>query len=493
MRCSASTRVTPSTSSEVLVLDPFATVTPSSSRGCLSPRLTRESASRYDRPDLARRRTGANPQRPRRRVSGRRTRPCPGPFSTNEAIPIVRSSVANSAANCCRSISSPVSRSVSSPRSIASLAARRAYAGPAANCAAQATRLGVDLGRPARPGPPGRSRSASSAPTKRPVKMMSLAFGRPDQPGQPLGAAGAGDDAEQDLGLAELRVVGRDPDVGAQRELAAAAERVAGDGGDDGLGDPRDGGEADCSRRSARPCRCRTSSAISLMSAPAAKTFSPPYSTTARMSSRSAASCGGGPDLLLHLDVRGRSSSDGPGGSSRLRRQPRGGRTRRWSVWSAMTRQRIPSGLRQDGTRWQTQQPPDGEPTRRSVRRSGPGPPRARGAGRRRRHQLRGLGAGRERRRRLPVRRRRRRGPAPPARAHLGVWHGYVPGVGAGQRYGFRAARPVGPGARATSSTPPSCCSTRTPTPSTASSASDPCLAAIDEHRRPTGRRHGRA
>ena len=34
-----------------------------------------------------------------------------------------------------------------------------------------------------------------------------LGPGRADQPRQPLGAAGAGDDAEQDLGLAELGVV----------------------------------------------------------------------------------------------------------------------------------------------------------------------------------------------------------------------------------------------------------------------------------------------
>ena len=60
----------------------------------------------------------------------------------------------------------------------------------------------------------------------------------PDQPGEPLGAAGAGDDPEQDLGLAEHGVVGGEPDVGAQRQLAAAAERVAGDRGDDRLGDP---------------------------------------------------------------------------------------------------------------------------------------------------------------------------------------------------------------------------------------------------------------
>ena len=40
-----------------------------------------------------------------------------------------------------------------------------------------------------------------------------------------------------------------------------------------------------------------------------------------------------------------------------------------------------------------------------------------------------------------------------------GVWHGFVPGVGPGQRYGYRVHGP----------TPPSCCSTRTPVRSTPS------------------------
>ena len=43
-----------------------------------------------------------------------------------------------------------------------------------------------------------------------------------------------GNDAEVDLGLAELRGVGGDDDVAHHRELAAAAERIARDGGDDG-------------------------------------------------------------------------------------------------------------------------------------------------------------------------------------------------------------------------------------------------------------------
>lgn len=54
-----------------------------------------------------------------------------------------------------------------------------------------------------------------------------------------LAAAGAGDDAEPDLGLAEVGHLGAVEDVGHHGELAAAAEGVAGDGGDDGLLDLR--------------------------------------------------------------------------------------------------------------------------------------------------------------------------------------------------------------------------------------------------------------
>ena len=69
----------------------------------------------------------------------------------------------------------------------------------------------------------------------RPVRHISIAFDLPTKPGQPLGAAEARHDAEVDLGLAELRGVGGDDEVAHHRELAAAAEAVAGDRGDDRL------------------------------------------------------------------------------------------------------------------------------------------------------------------------------------------------------------------------------------------------------------------
>ena len=53
-----------------------------------------------------------------------------------------------------------------------------------------------------------------------------------DEPWQPLRAACAGDQAELDLRLPELRVLGRDPDVAGHRELEPAAQAVAVDRGD---------------------------------------------------------------------------------------------------------------------------------------------------------------------------------------------------------------------------------------------------------------------
>ena len=82
--------------------------------------------------------------------------------------------------------------------------------------------------------------------------------------------------AEQDLGLTERRVVGGEPDVRAQRQLAAAAQGVAGDRGDDRLRDAGDGGEGRLEGTGAPTMSTYDMSAISLMSAPAAKTRSPP-------------------------------------------------------------------------------------------------------------------------------------------------------------------------------------------------------------------------
>ena len=68
-----------------------------------------------------------------------------------------------------------------------------------------------------------------------------MALDLPTKRGQPLGAAGARRNAQVDLGLAEPGVVGGDDEVAHHRELAAAAESVAGHRGDHRLaaaGDP---------------------------------------------------------------------------------------------------------------------------------------------------------------------------------------------------------------------------------------------------------------
>ena len=75
-------------------------------------------------------------------------------------------------------------------------------------------------------------RSASAAVRTRPVRISSRALAGPDDPRQPLRPAGARRDREAHLGQAELRALRGDPDVAAQRELQAAAQRVALDRGD---------------------------------------------------------------------------------------------------------------------------------------------------------------------------------------------------------------------------------------------------------------------
>jgi hypothetical protein len=72
---------------------------------------------------------------------------------------------------------------------------------------------------------------ASSAPTVRPVRISSFASG-PDDPRQALCAPGARHDPQRHLGQAEDGGAAGEAEVGGERELAAAAERVAVDRGD---------------------------------------------------------------------------------------------------------------------------------------------------------------------------------------------------------------------------------------------------------------------
>ena len=132
-----------------------------------------------------------------------------------------------------------------------------------------------------------RSRSASSARDLPAGEDEVLRSARADQARQPLRAAPSRDDAEQDLRLAEPGLLAGDAEVARQRQLAAAAERVAGDRRDRGS---RDGGHR--VQRHAEQltdqlglgagdhlvgCLRRNSE----ISAPAAKIRSPPVTTTA--------------------------------------------------------------------------------------------------------------------------------------------------------------------------------------------------------------------
>ncbi len=73
--------------------------------------------------------------------------------------------------------------------------------------------------------------------------------GGADEAGQPLGSSCAGDDAEEDLRLTELRLVRGDPQVTGEGQLAATAE---GEARDRRHGHPRDLGDG-IERRAEQP------------------------------------------------------------------------------------------------------------------------------------------------------------------------------------------------------------------------------------------------
>ena len=131
--------------------------------------------------------------------------------ATNDVMPISRSRVAKRPAKSMRSISRPVPRSVSRPRSIASLAARRAMRGPVDVRLDPGAGGGVDLVvRHDLVDQADRQRLLGVHEPAR-VKMRSLARAGPTSRASRWVPPGAGDDAEQDLGLAELGARRRRP------------------------------------------------------------------------------------------------------------------------------------------------------------------------------------------------------------------------------------------------------------------------------------------
>ena len=151
---------------------------------------------------------------------------------------------------------------------------------------------------------------------------------------------------------------------------------------------------------------------------------------------------------------------------------------------------------------------PSGDRRRPAVARPGSAVPARRDAARRRR-QLRRRVERRRRDRSVPVRRATASRPASPLVDYdAGVWHGFVPGVGPGQAYGYRALGPYEPASRralqpgqaaARSRTPGRrpgrcasgrrCSATTSTTPSRRATSTRPptCRAASSSIRRSTG------
>ena len=143
------------------------------------------------------------------RVSDRRTSPCPGRARGTTRPRVAPSSVPNASTNASAS-------AIETLAPAAGRARRRSRAWRVPSRRPHPT----ELARPtaARSPPPRRtgttrsripSACASSARTCRPLQISSLARAGPIEPGQPLRAAGAGKHAEQDLGLADARVLRR--------------------------------------------------------------------------------------------------------------------------------------------------------------------------------------------------------------------------------------------------------------------------------------------
>ena len=119
-------------------------------------------------------------------------------------MPVFWSSVSNSSANSRLSSASPSSSGRSRPSSIARLAAASASGGPAANLRGHGHRRRVHL--VVRDDGVGQADLQGLLRADVPAgEDQVLRLGGADQPGEPLRAAGAGDDAEQDLRLADLR------------------------------------------------------------------------------------------------------------------------------------------------------------------------------------------------------------------------------------------------------------------------------------------------
>ena len=205
--------------------------------------------------------------------------------------------------------SSPSASGRPSPSSITCFASPIATTAPLPSSAAQCSADVLDLVLRHDPvDEPDRERLVGAHLPPAPDQLLGAR--RADEPGQPLRAARARDDAEQDLGLPDARVVGGDAQVARDRELEAAAERVPPDRGDDRTRDRRDRVER-VAERLLDHARGFAWSPNSSMSAPAANAFSLPATTTAFTAASAAERARRVADCTEHAPVTADSSAGG--------------------------------------------------------------------------------------------------------------------------------------------------------------------------------------
>src|SRR5438477_7002670 len=210
-------------------------------------------------------------------------------FSMKAFMPSFWSSVENRSVKVSRSITRPVRRSALVPQLIATLAARRAAEGPRAYCRAASTARWYtwSAGKTSSTSPMSR---ASLAGTIRPEKMMSLALDSPTSRGSrwvppapgmiPSLISGWPSRASSAAKRRSAAMASSHPPPRAYPLMAANVT----------LGISSTSENVSCMAAMTGFISFGESSAIILMSAPAANTFSPPHRTTARTSSRLVAS-----------------------------------------------------------------------------------------------------------------------------------------------------------------------------------------------------------
>ncbi len=176
----------------------------------------------------------------------RRQRPVkvawPGPCSRKLATPMRESSEWNTSTNASRSIVEPVGERRGHPLIDRLLGEPLGLERTRRHLGGQADRPVVEfLGCHHLVGETDPERFVGTDLTAGDAHLLGPAH--TDGARQSLGPTAAGDDPEQDLRLAEHRLVRRDPVVAGQGQLAAAAECVAADGGDHEARDRGDGVE----------------------------------------------------------------------------------------------------------------------------------------------------------------------------------------------------------------------------------------------------------